>query len=135
MTVTSDLAGGAAGGAGLIERDAMSAPAGSPAGVVLFVNGAGTIVMSWNATGGTDVDSRFSIQNVIVHVPVILRLARNGSTYTGYYSTDRGATWATVDTVTVAGSASTGNQDVGMFHASGLPTWTTTATFSGFSVN
>jgi alpha-galactosidase len=134
VTVTSDPAGGAGGGAGLIEREAMTAPAGSPAGVVLFVNGSRSIVMSWNALGGRYVDSRYWIQNVIVHVPVMLRLVRSGSTYTGYYSTDHGATWTLVDTVTLASAASAGNQDVGVFHASGLSTWTTTATFTGLSI-
>jgi hypothetical protein len=90
--------------------------------------------MAWNASGGQDVDSRFVVQNVQVHTPVVLRLARSGSTYTGYYSTDGGVTFAPVDTVTVAASASAGNQDVGVFHASGLTTWTTTATFTGFGV-
>ena len=134
VTVTYDQAGGTAGGAGLIERDAMTAPAGSPAGVVLFVNGAGTVVMSWNATGGRDVDSRFAILNAVSPAPVTLRLVRSANTYTGYYSTDAGVTWVPVDTVTVAPGASLGNQDVGMFHASGLSTWTTTATFSDFAV-
>jgi hypothetical protein len=135
VSVTADPAGGTAGGAGLIERDAMSGPSGSPAGVVLFVNGAGMILMSWNATGGQDVDSRFTLPGVFVHGIVTLRLVRSGSTYTGYYSSDWGITWATVDTVTVAANASSRNQDVGMFHASGLPTWTTTATFTDFQVN
>jgi hypothetical protein len=135
VSVLSNPAGGTAGGAGLIERDAMTAPSGSPAGVVLFINGAGMILMSWNATGGQDVDSRFVVPNVFVHGLVTLRLLRNGSTYTGYYSTNWGITWAIVDTVTVAANASAGNQDVGMFHASGLPTWTTTATFTDFQVN
>ncbi len=130
VTVTSDPAGGKAGGAGLIERDAMTAPSGSPAGVALFINGSGSIVMSWNASGGRYVDSRFAIPNLIVYVPVTLRLVRSGSTYTGYYSTNRGVTWSLVDTVTVASTASAGNQDVGVFHASGLSTWTTTATFT-----
>jgi hypothetical protein len=134
VTVTSDPAGGPAGGAGLIERGAMTAPAGSPAAVALFVSGSGAIVMSWNAAGGQDVDSRFVLPGVFVHVPVTLRLVRSGSTYTGYYSPDRGVTFLPVDTVTVAGSASAGNQDVGVFHASGLPTWTTTATFTGLSI-
>ena len=71
---------------------------------------------------------------MIVHVPVALRLVRSGSTYTGYYSTDRGVTWSPVDTVTVAAAASAGNQDVGIFHASGLSTWTTTATFKDLLV-
>ena len=134
VTVTSDPAGGTAGGAGLIEREAMTAPPGSPAGVALFINGSGSIVMSWNASGGRFVDSRFGLQNVIVHVPVVLRLVRSGSTYTGYYSTNQGVTWSLVDTVTAASAASAGNQDVGVFHASGLSTWTTTATFTGLSI-
>jgi hypothetical protein len=131
VTVTWDPAGGKAGGAGLIERDAMTAPPGSPPAVALFINGSGNIVMSWNAQGGRYVDSRYSLQSVIVHVPVTLRLVRDGSTYTGYYSTNLGLTWSLVDTVTVASVASAGNQDVGVFHASGLSTWTTTATFTG----
>jgi alpha-galactosidase len=134
VTVNWDPAGGKAGGAGLIEREAMTAPPGSPAGVALFINGSGNVVMSWNAQGGRDVDSRYSLQNVILHVPVTLRLVRDGSTYTGYYSTNQGVTWSPVDTVTVASAASSGNQDVGVFHASGLSTWTTTATFTDLSI-
>jgi alpha-galactosidase len=133
VTVTSDQAGGFAGGAGLIERNAMTAPAGSPEGVALYVNNA-TIVMAWNASGGRNVDSRFSLPGV-VRAPVMLQLARSGSTYTGYYSTNAGATWTPVDTVTVAAAASAGPQDVGVFHASGLSTWTTTAKFAGLSVH
>ena len=134
VTVSSGPAGGAAGGAGLIERDAMSAPAGSPAGVVLFVNGSGTVVMAWNASGGRAVDSRATVPNVIVRTPVSLRLVRSGNTYTGYYSRTQGLSWMPVGTVAVAPAASAGNQDVGVFHASGLPTWTTTATFAGLSI-
>ncbi len=129
VTVTSDPAGGTSGGAGLIERDAMTAPPGSPAGVVLYVSNTATIVMSWNAAGGADVSQSFVVPGVFMRTPVTLRLVRIGSTYTGYYSTNDGASWATVDTVTVAPGASTGNQDAGVFHASGLPTWRTTATF------
>jgi alpha-galactosidase len=135
VTVTSDQAGGTAGGAGLIERDAMTGARGSPAGVVLYVSGSATIVMAWNVSGGRDVDSRIIVPNNPVRVPVALRLVRAGSTYAGYYSTDRGATWAPAGTVAVAASASTGKQDVGVFHASGLPTWTTTATFTNLYVN
>ena len=134
VTVTSDPAGGFAGGAGLIERNAMTAPAGSPAAVVLYVNWNATIVMAWNASGGRNADSRFSVPGVLVRTPVTLQLVRSGSTYTGYYSTNGGATWAPVDTVAVAAAASAGPQDVGVFHASGFPTWTTTATFTGLSV-
>jgi alpha-galactosidase len=130
VTVTSDPAGGTAGGAGLIIRDAMSAPNSSRAAVVLFIASNATIQMAWNASGGPDVDTWLQVPKVVVGFPVSLRLVRTGSTYTGYYSTNGGATWATVATVRVAPGASAGVQDAGVFHASGLPTWRTTATFA-----
>jgi len=92
-------------------------------------------VMAWNASGGTNVDQQYAVPSLTVQGPVGLALVRRGTTYTGYYSTDGGQTWNTVDTVTVAASASLGGQDVGVFHASGLSTWTTIATFSGFRVH
>jgi alpha-galactosidase len=134
VTVTDDPAGGVAGGAGLIERNAMNASHGSPAGVTLFTSSHATIVMTWNASGGHGVDSHYTVPTVTVKAPVALRLVRRGRTYTGYYSTDRGVTWTLVDTVTVAASAAAGKQDVGVFHASGFPTWTTTATFRDLRV-
>ena len=132
--MTSDPAGGISGGAGLIERDAMGASRGSPAGVVLFVSSKATIVMAWNATGGREVDSRFTLPGVFVTAPVRLRLVRDRSTYTGYYAKGRSGPWTPVDTVTVAPRASAGDQDVGVFHASGLPTWSTIATFEDFRI-
>jgi len=135
VLVTSDPAGGTAGGAGLIERSAVAAPAGSVPAVVLYVTADNTIEMAWNAAGGSDVDSWVQVPGVFAPPPVMLQLDRSGSTYTGYYSTDRGVTWKTVATVTVAPNASTGAQDVGIFHASGLSTWTTTATFEDLLVS
>jgi alpha-galactosidase len=135
VTVTYDQAGGHAGGAGLIERGAIDARAGSSAAVVLYLSSDGSIEMAWNARGGRDVDTWYKVQNLFVRAPVTLRLVRSGSTYTGYYSTDAGVTWNAVDSVTVAPSASAGAQDVGVFHASGLPTWTTVATFKDLLIN
>jgi NPCBM-associated, NEW3 domain of alpha-galactosidase len=134
VLVASDPAGGTAGGAGLIERAAMTAPAGSIPAVVLYVSSDNTIEMAWNAAGGGDVDSWTQVPGVFAPPPVMLRLDRNDSTYTGYYSTDRGASWEPVATVSVAPSAATGAQDVGAFHASGLNTWKTTATFEDLLV-
>ncbi len=135
VTVTSDQAGGSAGGAGLVERDQITAPAGSGPAVALFVGGNNTINMVWNASGGPDVDTWLEVPGAYAPPPVTLRLLRSGNAYTGYYSTDRGATWKTVDTVTVAPSVSGSAQDVGAFHASGLDTWETTATFQDLLVN
>ncbi len=134
VTVTADPAGGPSGGAGLIERDDMTAGKHSRAAVVLYVNGQATMVMAWNAAGGADVDQHLAVPSVTVRAPVGLRLVRRGRTYSGYYSTDRGKTWNPVGTVTVAASASRGRQDVGVFHASGLSTWVTTATFRDLRV-
>jgi alpha-galactosidase len=134
VTVTSDPAGGTSGGAGLIERDDMTAPKGSREAVALFISSNATIVMAWNGSGGEDVDQHFAVPSVTARAPVALRLARKGSSYTGYYSLDGGKTWQPVETVTVAANASAGTQDVGVFHASGLSTWTTTARFRDFRV-
>ncbi len=134
VTVTADPAGGPSGGAGLIERDDMTAGKHSRAAVVLYISGQATLVMAWNAAGGADVDHHLVLPSVTVRAPVGLRLVRRERTYTGYYSTDRGKTWSPVGTVTVADAAARGRQDVGVFHASGLSTWMTTATFRGFRV-
>jgi hypothetical protein len=112
----------------------MTAPGGSPAGVVLFVSSTYTIEMAWNASGGQDVDSHYQVPGFLDRASVSLRLVRSGNTYTGYYSANRGATWSPVDTVTVAPAAASSQQDVGVFHASGLSTWSTTATFRDLSV-
>jgi hypothetical protein len=133
VTVTSDPAGGVAGGAGLIERDDMTARQQSLPGVALYVSSRATIVMVWNSSGGASVDQQVTVPSVI-RFPVALRLVRSASTYAGYYSTDGGTTWNPVATATVAAVASAGPQDVGVFHASGLETWTTTATFTNFVV-
>jgi alpha-galactosidase len=135
VTVTSDQAGGNGGGAGLIERDQMAAPAGSGPAVALFVASNNAIEMAYNASGGPDVDTWLDVPSTYAPPPVTLRLVRSGGTYTGYYSTDRGGTWKTVATVTPAPSVSGATQDIGAFHASGLDTWRTTATFQDFVVN
>jgi len=135
VTVTWDPAGGIAGSAGLIARNQMTAPSGSGTAVVLYLSSNSTIEMAWNAQGGPDVDTWFQVPKVYVGYPVTLRLVRTGNTYTGYYSTSHGTSWTLVRTVTVAPSVSAATQDVGAFHASGLDTWVTTATFQDLLVN
>ncbi|HEY1518940.1 MAG TPA: NEW3 domain-containing protein [Solirubrobacteraceae bacterium] len=134
VTVTADPAGGTSGGAGLIERDDMTARKDAREAVALFISSNATIVMSWNSSGGAHIDQNFAVPSLTVKAPVALRLVRKGLSYSGYYSLDRGKTWQPVDTVTVAADASARTQDVGVFHASGLSTWTTTARFTNFQV-
>ena len=67
-------------------------------------------------------------------MPIQLRLVRNGTSYTGYYSLD-GTTWTQVASATVAAGAAAPTQDVGLFHASGTAGVPTVAAFSGLSVS
>lgn len=129
-TVTAQAAGRTAQ-AGLQMRNSMG---GSPAGVALYVTGSGAVGMSWNASGGAVVDTA-STPTAAQTLPVTLKLVRDGSSYTGYYSTDGGTTWVQVAVTTVAASASAATQDVGIYHDSGTAEVPTEADFTGFSVN
>ncbi len=121
------------GTAGLIERDSLSAP-GTPEGVSLSVSTGGTVTLAWASKGGTAVDRSVNAPTTVT-LPVTLRLQRDGSTYNAAYSTDGGATWTAVATATVAASASSGDQDVGVFHASGVAGWRTTADFTDLTLS
>ncbi len=135
VTVTSGAGLGPWAGAGLIERRAMDAPAGSPETITLFIDVHGAIGMTWNRTGGAKVDSAVRLDGLALRTPVSLKLVRSGRTFTGYYSTDGGTTWIKVSTVTVAARATAGRLDAGMFHASGSALFATEADFRDFSVS
>jgi hypothetical protein len=135
VTVASDAGYGSWAGAGLIERGAMNAPTGTPEGITLFIDVRGAIGMTWNVTGGRQVDSAVRLTGPAVTTPVSLKLVRSGRTFTGYYSTHGGSTWIKVSTVTVAAKAAAGRLDAGMFHASGSDRFATEADFSNFRVS
>ena len=101
---------------------------------MLFVNDNATIVMAWNAAGGADVDQNVAVRSVTVKAPVGLRLVRRDNVYAGYYSTDQRQDLESGRHGHGGGVRVGGPQDVGVFHASGLSTWTTTATFRDFRV-
>ncbi|MET3803776.1 alpha-galactosidase [Nakamurella sp. UYEF19] len=128
-TVTGQPVGRAAK-AGLMMRNDITGPAGSPEGVVLYVTGSGTVGMSWDAGGGATVDTSSALSAAQVY-PVQLRLVRNGAVYTGYFSPD-GTTWTQVAVATLATAAAT--QDVGVFHTSGSATTPSEADFTGLTV-
>ncbi len=92
----------------------------------------GGFQLEWDSNGGNFINSVTPPNGTISDsLPVWLKLVKNGSTYTGYYSLD-GSTWNTVGTATVPAQAST--QDAGMFmvsHSSGSPGQ---MIFQGFSV-
>jgi alpha-galactosidase len=134
VTVASDTGDGSWAGAGLIERGTMDAPTGTRAAITLFIDVRGAIGMTWNTTGGANVDAAVRLPTAL-RTPVSLKLVRLGRTFTGYYSTDGGSTWIKVRTVTVAAKAAVGSLDAGMFHASGSGRAATEAGFSNFGVS
>ncbi|HEX3750878.1 MAG TPA: NEW3 domain-containing protein [Streptosporangiaceae bacterium] len=118
--------------AGLLVRNDMTASGQAPEGATLFESPSGGIQLEWDSNGGTYIDSVTPANGTIpASLPVWLRLVRNGSSYTGYYSLD-GGDWLTVGTATVPGQAAT--QDAGMFVTSGTAGDPGQATFNGFGV-
>ncbi|WP_432252028.1 alpha-N-acetylglucosaminidase TIM-barrel domain-containing protein [Streptomyces sp. HNM1019] len=97
--------------AGIIVRDDL-ATAGSPGFVNLSVTPANGVVLSYDSGGDGTLDAYQRITGV--KAPVLLRLTRTAATsYTGELSTDDGANWQTVATVTAPGA--TAAQDAGIF--------------------
>jgi hypothetical protein len=119
--------------AGIIVRNDMTGSGATPEGVLLFESPSGGIQLEWDSNGGEYINSVTPANGTNpALLPVWLKLVRNDSAYTGYYSFD-GSDWLKVGTATVQGQAAT--QDAGMFvtsHSAGSPGQ---VTFSGFAVN
>jgi hypothetical protein len=118
--------------AGLLVRNDITASGQAPEGVILFESPSGGIQLEWDDNGGTYIDNVTPANGTIpADLPVWLRLVRNGSSYTGYYSLD-GSDWLSVGTATVPGQAAT--QDAGMFVTSAASGDPGQATFDNFGV-
>ena len=104
--------------AGIMVRNDITQPDTSPGYLALVEtpesNG---YLLDWDSDGDGKLDSQFNAGTAAY--PSWLKLVRNGTTYSGYYSTDN-STWNLVGTVTVPTAAAT--QDVGLTatsHAAG----------------
>ncbi|WP_329116295.1 alpha-N-acetylglucosaminidase [Streptomyces sp. NBC_01465] len=95
---------------GLMVRNAL-ATAGSPAFLNLAVTPSQGVVMSYDTNGDGTLDTYQRITGI--KAPVLLRLTRAAGAYTGECSTDSGATWRKVATVTMPRTAAV--QDAGIF--------------------
>ncbi|MER5973246.1 alpha-N-acetylglucosaminidase [Streptomyces sp. NPDC002055] len=118
--------------AGIIVRNKL-ATAGSPGFLNLAVTPGNGVVLSHDTNGDGTIDAYQRLTGV--RAPVLLRLTRAASgAYTGACSTDDGATWRTVATVTVPGASAT--QDAGLFMtaSNGGGDARGTAEFSGWQV-
>ncbi|MBL1096913.1 alpha-N-acetylglucosaminidase [Streptomyces coffeae] len=133
VTVNAQSVTGPWARAGIVVRNAL-ATAGSPGFVNLSVTPANGVVLSYDANGDGTLDTYQRITGV--KAPVLLRLTRaSAATFTGEMSTDEGASWRKVATVTVPGAAAA--QDAGMFMsaASGGSGARGTVEFSGWKVS
>ncbi|WP_406732295.1 alpha-N-acetylglucosaminidase TIM-barrel domain-containing protein [Streptomyces sp. NBC_01794] len=117
---------------GIVVRNSLAKPQDTG-----FLNLAATpgqgIVLSYDTNADGTLDTYRRITGI--KAPVLLRLTRDaGVSFTGACSTDGGATWRTVATVSVPGSAAV--QDVGLFMsaAGGGSGVRGTVHFSGWSV-
>jgi hypothetical protein len=121
------------GKAGIIVRNDMTGSGNTPEGVILFASPSGGVQLEWSNDGGTFINSVTPANGTVPRtLPVWLRLVRDGSTYTGYFSPDN-HNWLRVGTATVPGQADT--QDAGTFvnsHATGSPAQ---VVFNGLNVS
>ena len=110
VKVDAQAVTGAWARAGIVVRDASPRPV-RRASSNLAVTPANGVVLSYDTNGDGTLDTYKRITGI--KAPVLLRLTRAQGSYTGACSTDDGATWRTVATVSVPGAA--GPQDVGLF--------------------
>jgi alpha-galactosidase len=79
----------------------------TPEGVILFESPSGGIQLEWNGNGGNFITSVTPANGTIAHtLPVWLKLERDDSSHTGYYSSDDKG-WYTVGTADVEAQAET----------------------------
>jgi alpha-galactosidase len=145
VTVTSRQGISSADKSGLMMRNSMGG-GGTPVGVGLYVTGTNSVAMVYGTDGGTAYTAAYPSggsgpggggSSTPAGAAVTLKLVRSGTTYTGYYSVNGGATFTRVGTaaVTVAAAAAAPTQDVGVFHTSGTASVPTLAQFTGLTVS
>lgn len=110
VRVTSQETTGPWARAGIIARNDLPG-ATSPGFVNLSVTPVNGVVLSHDSDGDGTLDTFEQVTGV--KAPVLLRLNRDGRSFHGELSTDNGANWRAVGTISVPGVRA--RQDVGMF--------------------
>nr|WP_206324246.1 alpha-N-acetylglucosaminidase [Streptomyces sp. HNM0574] len=110
VEVTSQAATGPWARAGIIVRDELKTP-GSPGFLNLAVTPDNGVVLSHDADGDGLLDTNRRVAGV--SSPVLLRVTRAGTTFTGELSRDGGGSWRTVGSAKLPAAAEA--QDAGLF--------------------
>ena len=116
--------------AGIMVRNDITQPNTSPGYVALVATPGNGYLLDWDSDGDGKLDSQDSAGTAAY--PSWLKLVRDGTSYSGYYSTDN-ATWNLVGTITVPTAAAT--QDVGLTQTSHASGTTGEADFDGFTTS
>jgi len=114
--------------AGLMVRNDITQPNTSPGYLALVATPGNGYLLDWDSDGDGKLDSQDSAGTATY--PSWLKLVRNGTSYSGYYSTDN-ATWNLVGTIDVPTAAAT--QDVGLTQTSHASGTTGEADFDSFT--
>jgi hypothetical protein len=114
--------------AGIMVRNDITGSGTSPGYLALVETPGNGYLLDWDSDGDGHLDSQDSTGAATY--PSWLKLVRNGTTYSGYYSTD-GSTWNLVGTVTVP--TATASQDVGLTATSHAAGTTGEVDFDGFT--
>lgn len=104
--------------AGLMVRDDVTGAGSSPGYVVVCAKPQNGFLLLWDADGNGYVESVARADTGTTPYPAWLRLERNGTTATGYYSTD-GTTWNVIGHATLPSAAEW--QDAAVFATSHDP--------------
>ena len=120
--------------AGLVVRDDVTAAGTAQGYAVLVVTPGNGVALQWQdaATPGY-LDQMTQATDHSLKAPIWLRLVRNGSQLTGFYSKDA-ATWTQVGSPITLTGADT-DEDAGMIATAHSPSATGEADFSNFSIN
>ncbi|MEW2548763.1 NEW3 domain-containing protein [Streptomyces sp. NPDC047002] len=113
---------------GIMARNDITDADHSPGFVILVETPGHGYLLDSDSDGDGNLDTESAVGTSAC--PSWLKLVREGTTYTGYYSTD-GSTWKTVGTADVPSAAAT--QDVGVFATSHNPGTTGEVDFDGFT--
>jgi FAD dependent oxidoreductase/NPCBM-associated, NEW3 domain of alpha-galactosidase len=97
--------------AGVVMRNDLSRPGSAGGYVMLVAKPQNGFLLLWDADGNGYVESVARADTGVTPYPAWLRLERDGTAFTGAYSTD-GANWITVGTASVPTAAAA--QDVGV---------------------
>jgi hypothetical protein len=114
--------------AGIMVRNDITQPDTSAGYLALVETPSNGYLLDWDSNGDGQLDSQDSTGTATY--PSWLKLVRDGTTYSGYYSTDD-STWNLVGTITLPTAAAT--QDVGLTSTSHAPGTTGEVDFDDFT--